>query len=815
MKTEVIEAPWMTKDIRTEIKKRKTLNREKRNCCEEDRKQSEELYRNQKKKVQQLIYNAMQQNELKVTMDIKNDKGRGKKLWDNIEKLRGKPRKGKNEGQIYNEDGKQLNKQESEVAIEKYWTSIYRRHDNNIAETWNEETKEVYQELIDQENNNRHLIQYGNNSFPTELREHFDCQISIQNKINPMEDPQITKDEVKLYLKKIKKKKATGPDNLKGEFYSVLEQSEICVITLRNIMQNIMDNNIEVDSWKKSRTTMIPKVKKPTAAQLRPRALTDISYKLYMTIQGRKIDNHIIDNNEQIETQAGFTKGSQIEDNLFILQYCIEKTYKQRKPLIVTCIDYTKAYDSIKRETIVETLANYRIHPKIINTIATIYEHDSTTINIGELSKHIGITSGIRQGCTGSTMLFKLVTYMIIEELNRRGTGYEDDQINVKSLFFADDGLLLSNSIDDAAKNIQIVTQISRKFGLEINKTKSNIMIFNLKEQPEYIEDIEVVSKIKYLGIEIDNKKNYFKSQRNNIVEKARKMANMTYSIIEKGCNRLLIGKTYWKSIALPSILYGVNVINLSEEDIDDLQKIENSVYRTILNAPQYAPNSTLRSEIGSSLMKKRIMNGRINFMKSILNGRNKLLENILHKLLLDNDTKWIQKSRKYMDVVKLKATDIERNSKQEIKRIFTDWDTEQWKQEIQSKSTLQIYRSHKDTIEEEHVYDNRPSSGIWFRARTNTLQLNDRNRHSNKETNCLNCGHQSIVETIEHFILDCTTYNSERQQFIELQQPYNENKDKVIGQFLFSKVNLEKKKEGLFQMWKKRERQLKTLRRQ
>ena len=171
-----------------------------------------------------------------------------------------------------------------------------------------------------------------------------------------MEDPQITKDEVKSYLKKIKKKKATGPDNLKGEFYSVLEQSEIsliCVITLRNIMQNIMDNNIEVDSWKKSRTTMIPKVKKPTAAQLRPIALTDISYKLYMTIQGRKIDNHIIDNNEQIETQAGFTKGGQIEDNLFILQYCTEKTYKQRKPLIVTCIDYTKAYDSIKRETIV------------------------------------------------------------------------------------------------------------------------------------------------------------------------------------------------------------------------------------------------------------------------------------------------------------------------------------------------------------------------------------------------------------------------------------------------------------------------------
>ena len=194
-------------------------------------------------------------------------------------------------------------------------------------------------------------------------------------------------------------------------------------------------------------------------------------------------------------------------------------------------------------------------------------------------------------------------------------------------------------------------------------------MIFNLKEQPEYIGDIEVVSKIKYLGIEIDNKKNYFRSQRTNIVE-ARKMANMTYSII---CNRLLIGKTYWKSIALPSILSGVNAINLSEEDIDDLRKIENSVYRTILNAPQYAPNSTLRSEIGSSLMKKRIMNGRINFMKHIINGRNKLLENILHRLLLDNDTNWIQKSRKYMDVVKLKATDIQARIGPSVIREITE----------------------------------------------------------------------------------------------------------------------------------------------
>ena len=39
------------------------------------------------------------------------------------------------------------------------------------------------------------------------------------------------------------------------------------------------------------------------------------------------------------------------------------------------------------------------------------------------------------------------LTYMIISELNRTGTGYRDENVNIESLYFADDGLLLANSI--------------------------------------------------------------------------------------------------------------------------------------------------------------------------------------------------------------------------------------------------------------------------------------------------------------------------------------------------------------------------------
>ena len=121
------------------------------------------------------------------------------------------------------------------------------------------------------------------------------------------------------------------------------------------------------------------------------------------------------------------------------------------------------------------------------------------------------------------------------------------DIIKIYSLYFADDGLLLANNIEDATNNLKVVMQISREFGLEINKEKNNIIIFNIEQQPDTIEYIKVVNKIKYLGIEIDNKRNYFKTQRQNMLTKARKMANPTYCIIEKSRNKFLIGKTSWK----------------------------------------------------------------------------------------------------------------------------------------------------------------------------------------------------------------------------------------------------------------------------
>ena len=49
---------------------------------------------------------------------------------------------------------------------------------------------------------------------------------------------------------------------------------------------------------------------------------------------------------------------------------------------------------------------------------------------------------------------------------------------------------------------------------MEINKAKSNIRTMNMREPPPEIAGIKVTHTKKYLGIKIDNKRNYFKTHK-------------------------------------------------------------------------------------------------------------------------------------------------------------------------------------------------------------------------------------------------------------------------------------------------------------
>ena len=240
---------------------------------------------------------------------------------------------------------------------------------------------------------------------------------------------------------------------MKPELYKELGKSEICRRIMTDDNNKILEGGDIPEGWKKTRTKLIKKVKKPRPKDHRPIAVADISYKILMSYLKKEIEEHIKVNGLAKENQIGFCEGGRTEFNHFIIQYMIERARGRNEELFVIALDFKKAFDSVNRIKLIETLIEYRVHPQIIDLIARLYSDDKTVLTLGDMKREISVNSGIKQGCPLSTTLFKPITFMIIRKLEEEGARYDVEGRNASSLFFADDSMLFSKTKQEAIKN--------------------------------------------------------------------------------------------------------------------------------------------------------------------------------------------------------------------------------------------------------------------------------------------------------------------------------------------------------------------------
>ncbi|CAL4128873.1 unnamed protein product, partial [Meganyctiphanes norvegica] len=264
---------------------------------------------------------------------------------------------------------------------------------------------------------------------------------------------------------------------------------------------------------------------------------------------------------------------------------------------------------------------------------------------------------------------------------------------------------------------------------------------------------------------EMNNTINMFRNQKINTSEKARKLANITYSIISRSCNKILIGKTFWKCVVVPSLLHGIEVINYTDTDINKLQIIENSVYRKILGARPNSAKEALRSEIGSSLMSTRIMQSKLFFIKSIIEGDNLLIKEVLRNIRQNPLNRWNIQINEYLNELEITYSELINMSKIEIKKLIRKNDTKKWKRAIKLQKTLVYYEKYKKDINDENIYRNDHSSVLLFQARTNSLPLADEEKYKERSTTCVMC--KSEEENIKHFLFRCKITEAIRHKYL------------------------------------------------
>ena len=518
----LLAAAWVDKELRDNIKLRSCYSREwnkaKRNNS------PPELIEQCKKKYlkQQHITSIMSGNKKSQWEEkkIKETWNNGKKFWKMIRELLEEDLEVDENAYIYTDAGEKKEIMECVTEyIEGWKSSVYQKDEKTDFSFWygkegEKGLKKVMEELLDQ----------GDSGI--------------------MENPTISEEEFVCVIKHMKNGKASGIDDIPAELMKHLIKNERIRTYLVKCFNRALSEEIHED-WLLSKTTMIPKNNKPKILEHRPIAVTVNSSKVICTILRKKIEEFLEENGIKYENQFGFTSGGRVEHCHFILDYIVNKTYEgsRKKSLYFAFIDFKKAYDSIDRKILIEVLAKFKINPQIIDLIVQMYEGDSTIIQLGRMRENVEVTGGIRQGCCISTLLFKMVTFTMIDDLRNLAEKYKIGKFVDNSLWLADDATLIADSIPNLQKLLEALKKTGELNGLKINLEKNKIMKIRGPDIEDNIGDMEVVKETKYLGIKIGGKgRNIFEMENKMFIGKAEKQVNILLAKVKRSADKVKEG---------------------------------------------------------------------------------------------------------------------------------------------------------------------------------------------------------------------------------------------------------------------------------
>ena len=124
---------------------------------------------------------------------------------------------------------------------------------------------------------------------------------------------------------------------------------------------------------------------------------------------------------------------------------------------------------------------------KILDIVKSMYKSsEASLIHQDKISETFLTTIGQKQGDVLSTILFNIhineLPGQFLED-SRSSDNINDiqylDDTKINNILFVDDLVIFSLSKEDLQKRISILGQYSNKWGLELNLSKTKIMIFS------------------------------------------------------------------------------------------------------------------------------------------------------------------------------------------------------------------------------------------------------------------------------------------------------------------------------------------------
>ena len=230
----------------------------------------------------------------------------------------------------------------------------------------------------------------------------------------------VSREEVKNALRRMKKGKAVGPDELPIEVWKCMGKMGIKFLT--RLFNRLLMGERMPEEWRRS--VLIPIYKNKGDAQCcgNYRGIKLMSHTI--KVWERTIETRLRDRVEISKQQYGFMPGKGTTDAMFALRMLMEKYREGQKELHCVFVDLEKAYDRVPREELWYCMRKSGIVEKYVRLIQDIYEGSETVVRCAVgTTESFKVKVGLHQGSVLSPFLFAVIMDRLTDEVreNHRG----------------------------------------------------------------------------------------------------------------------------------------------------------------------------------------------------------------------------------------------------------------------------------------------------------------------------------------------------------------------------------------------------------
>ena len=339
-----------------------------------------------------------------------------------------------------------------------------------------------------------------------------------------------TFDECSYALGNMKKNKSPGLDGISIEFY--IKFWPLIGNLLLKVFNESYNEEILPESQRTSIMTLI--FKKGDTCDIgnyRPISLTNVDYRIMAFILAERLQR-VIDSVVS-QDQTAYIRNRFMGNNIRLIEDVIEHFDKLDKKGLLFMIDFQKAFDSLQWNFMFKTLEFFNFGPSFTKWIKLLYTLPVSKVkNNGYLSEEFSISSGIRQGCPVSALLFILSIEMlglrIRQEKELKGFDFGLHNNAIKTVQYADDCILLLNDTNEICTALSILEDFDKLSGLKLNLSKCEGLWLGSDKYRQNrcsLFGIKWPEQLRYLGIYIGHNKD--KNMEMNWLNKIERVRNI------------------------------------------------------------------------------------------------------------------------------------------------------------------------------------------------------------------------------------------------------------------------------------------------